>query len=71
MLVGLQGSGKTTTAAKLARNLKNGGRHPLLVAADIYRPAAIEQLETLGRAHRRAGVRRPRSQARADRAATP
>ncbi len=48
MLVGLQGSGKTTAAAKLARNLKNGGRHPLLVAADIYRPAAIDQLETLG-----------------------
>ncbi len=48
MLVGLQGSGKTTAAAKLARNLKAGGRHPLLVAADIYRPAAIDQLEKLG-----------------------
>jgi signal recognition particle subunit SRP54 len=48
MLVGLQGSGKTTAAAKLARNLKNGGRHPMLVAADVYRPAAIDQLETLG-----------------------
>ncbi len=48
MLVGLQGSGKTTAAAKLARNLKTGGRHPLLVAADIYRPAAIDQLEKLG-----------------------
>jgi signal recognition particle subunit SRP54 len=48
MLVGLQGSGKTTAAAKLARNLKTSGRHPLLVAADIYRPAAIDQLEKLG-----------------------
>ncbi len=49
MLVGLQGSGKTTTAAKLANRLKKEGRHPLFVAADIYRPAAREQLETLGR----------------------
>ena len=49
MLVGLQGSGKTTTAAKLALNMRRDGRRPLLVAADVYRPAAIDQLETLGR----------------------
>ncbi len=49
MLVGLQGSGKTTTAAKLALHLRRDGRRPLLVAADVYRPAAIDQLETLGR----------------------
>lgn len=49
MLVGLQGSGKTTQAGKLARLLRKSGRHPLLVACDIYRPAAIDQLETLGR----------------------
>ena len=48
MLVGLQGSGKTTTAAKLANYLRNQGRHPYLVPADIYRPAAIEQLKQLG-----------------------
>jgi signal recognition particle subunit SRP54 len=48
MLVGLQGSGKTTTAAKLARHLRKEGRHPCLVPADIYRPAAMEQLEKLG-----------------------
>lgn len=48
MLVGLQGSGKTTAAAKLARMLQAQGKSPLLVACDIYRPAAIEQLETLG-----------------------
>jgi signal recognition particle subunit SRP54 len=49
MLVGLQGSGKTTTAAKLALRLKKEGRPTRLVAADVYRPAAIDQLETLGR----------------------
>ena len=49
-LVGLQGSGKTTSAAKLARYLVRQGRRPLLVAADPYRPAAADQLETLGRA---------------------
>jgi signal recognition particle subunit SRP54 len=49
-LVGLQGSGKTTTAAKLARHIVKLGRRPLLVAADPYRPAAADQLETLGRA---------------------
>jgi signal recognition particle subunit SRP54 len=48
MLVGLQGSGKTTTSAKLALNLKHSGQRPLLVAADNRRPAAIEQLVTLG-----------------------
>jgi len=47
MLVGLQGSGKTTSAAKLALRLKKEGRHPLLVAADVYRPAAQDQLRTL------------------------
>src|SRR3954467_12993939 len=49
MMVGLQGSGKTTTAAKLARKLKAEGRPTRLIAADVYRPAAIDQLETLGR----------------------
>jgi len=49
MLVGLQGSGKTTHAGKLALRLKEQGRRTLLVAADVYRPAAIEQLKTLGR----------------------
>jgi signal recognition particle subunit SRP54 len=48
MLVGLQGSGKTTMAAKLALHLRKNGERPLLVAADTYRPAAITQLETLG-----------------------
>jgi signal recognition particle subunit SRP54 len=49
MLVGLQGSGKTTTAAKLANYLRKQGQRPLLVAADMYRPAAVRQLQTLGR----------------------
>lgn len=49
MMVGLQGSGKTTTAAKLARRLKAEGKGVRLVAADVYRPAAIDQLETLGK----------------------
>ena len=48
MLVGLQGSGKTTTAGKLALHLRGRGRSPYLVPADIYRPAAIEQLKKLG-----------------------
>lgn len=48
LLAGLQGSGKTTTAAKLARLLKAQGRNPLLVGADLQRPAAVEQLRTLG-----------------------
>ena len=49
MLVGLQGGGKTTTAAKLALHLRNSGQKPLLVAADTRRPAAIEQLVVLGK----------------------
>src|SRR5262249_41751114 len=49
MLVGLQGSGKTTTAAKLALNLRRNGQRPLLVAADVYRPAAVQQLIALGK----------------------
>jgi len=49
LMVGLQGSGKTTTAAKLALHLKTSGKRPLLVAADLQRPAAIDQLETLGK----------------------
>lgn len=49
MLVGLQGSGKTTTAAKLAYYLRKQGQRPLLVAADMYRPAAVHQLQTLGK----------------------
>ena len=48
MLAGLQGSGKTTTAAKLANRLKSKGRRPLLVAADLQRPAAVDQLKVLG-----------------------
>ncbi|NLP08936.1 signal recognition particle protein, partial [bacterium] len=49
MLVGLQGSGKTTLAGKLARHLRKKGRNPLLVAADVYRPAAIQQLQVIGK----------------------
>ncbi len=49
MMAGLQGSGKTTTAAKIARQLKEKGRKPFLVPADVYRPAAIEQLQVLGK----------------------
>ena len=48
MLVGLQGSGKTTAASKLAYRLKGQGHSPLLVAADVYRPAAVDQLQSLG-----------------------
>ncbi len=48
MMAGLQGSGKTTTSAKLAKELKEKGRKPFLVPADVYRPAAIEQLHVLG-----------------------
>jgi signal recognition particle subunit SRP54 len=54
LIVGLQGSGKTTTSGKLAKHLKSKGRSPMLVAADLARPAAIDQLETLGQ---RIGVR--------------
>src|SRR6266540_1022694 len=49
MMVGLQGAGKTTTCGKLASYLKAQRRRPLLVPVDVYRPAAIEQLKTLGR----------------------
>ena len=49
MMVGLQGSGKTTSSAKLALNFKKQNKKPLLVAADVYRPAAVTQLETLGK----------------------
>ena len=48
MMAGVQGSGKTTACAKLALHLKAKGRRPLLVAADLQRPAAVEQLRTLG-----------------------
>lgn len=48
MLVGLQGAGKTTTAGKLALMLKKKGKHPLMAACDVYRPAAVKQLEVLG-----------------------
>lgn len=49
LMVGLHGSGKTTSSGKLARLLQRQGRQPLLVAADVYRPAAMDQLETLGK----------------------
>ncbi|HEY5345327.1 MAG TPA: signal recognition particle receptor subunit alpha, partial [Verrucomicrobiae bacterium] len=49
MMVGLHGVGKTTSSGKLARLLQKQGRQPLLVAADVYRPAAMDQLETLGK----------------------
>lgn len=49
MIVGLQGSGKTTMVAKLAKYYRKKGRHPMMIAADIYRPAAIDQLKTLGK----------------------
>lgn len=49
MMVGLHGSGKTTSSGKLARFLRKNGRQPLLVAADVYRPAAMDQLEALGK----------------------
>jgi signal recognition particle subunit SRP54 len=49
LLAGLQGSGKTTTAAKLAHHLRKNGQHPLLVALDVYRPAAVDQLISLGK----------------------
>lgn|SRR5690606_9659600 len=49
MLVGLQGAGKTTTAAKLALELRRDGRQPMLIAADTYRPAAVDQLVTLAK----------------------
>ena len=72
MLVGLQGSGKTTAAAKLAYRLKQENHSPLLVACDVYRPAAADQLQTLGRRDRRARVprRRPGPGARSPRRAS-
>ncbi len=65
LLVGLQGSGKTTTAAKMARLLRSQGERVLLVAADPYRPAAVDQLQALGKqldvpVHTEAGVAPPR-----------
>jgi signal recognition particle subunit SRP54 len=69
LLLGLQGSGKTTTAGKLARWLSKQGRHPLLVSTDVRRPAAIEQLNVLGgklqvRVHDPAGERDPVARAK-------
>ncbi len=60
LMAGLQGSGKTTCAAKLARHFHSQGRAPMLVACDVHRPAAAEQLAVLGRADRRAGAPRGR-----------
>ena len=60
LMAGLQGSGKTTAAAKLARWFKAQGRQPLLVGADLQRPAAVEQLRTLRSPDRRPGVLRAR-----------
>ena len=54
LMLGLQGSGKTTTSAKLGRWLQKQGRHPLLVSTDVRRPAAIQQLAVMGE---KAGVR--------------
>ena len=68
LLAGLQGSGKTTTAAKLALHLRDQGRKPGLIAADLQRPAAIDQLEQLGARSRSpcsAPTRRTRSRRRA------
>ena len=60
-MAGLQGSGKTTNSAKLARWFKQQGRNPLLVGADLQRPAAVEQLRTLGRPGRRPRVQPSRA----------
>lgn len=57
MLVGLQGSGKTTTCGKLANLLRKQGKKPLLVACDIYRPAAIKQLQVVGRTIKYSSIR--------------
>ena len=51
MMVGLQGAGKTTTIGKLGAHIRKQGRHPMFTACDIYRPAAIKQLEVVGKAH--------------------
>ena len=56
MMAGLQGAGKTTTTAKIAGKLKAKGRKPLLAACDIYRPAAIKQLQVNGEKRRRPGL---------------
>ena len=66
LIAGLNGSGKTTTAAKLALHLKQSRQKPLLVAADLHRPAAVKQLETLGRQVGVRGVRRRRKTARVE-----
>ncbi len=65
LMAGLQGSGKTTTTAKLGRWLAKGGHHPLLVSTDVHRPAAREQLQTLGvqagqKVHHPEGLNQPR-----------
>ena len=60
LMAGLQGSGKTTNSAKLARWFKGQGRNPMLVGADLQRPAAVAAAAHPGRADRRAGVLRPR-----------
>jgi len=62
MLCGLQGSGKTTTCGKLGRLIRQRGRKPMLVAADLQRPAAIQQLQVLGQQLDLAGLRRPQRQ---------
>ena len=71
MLCGLQGSGKTTTCGKLARLLASQGRQPLLVAADLQRPAAVEQLKVIGAAARRAGLQPRRARTPSRSARTP
>ena len=58
MMVGLQGSGKTTACGKLAKFLLAQGKSPAMVAGDVYRPAAVDQLKTLGEQLERAGLRR-------------
>ena len=58
LMAGLQGSGKTTTSAKLAQWLKKGGHRPMLVSVDVYRPAAREQLAVVAKVHRRQPLRR-------------
>ena len=57
LMVGLQGTGKTTTCGKLAAYLKKNGKKPMLCACDIYRPAAIDQLEVVGKNRKRSPLR--------------
>ncbi len=71
LMVGLQGSGKTTSAAKLSRHLVRQGKQPMLVAADLQRPAAIEQLQTLGERAGVPGVHRPHPATRPSRQGGP